>query len=173
MNQANQKKKQDPQIIKDLWSGDDLLVLKTLHKLRKEGNLAYMPDLFNLLCRTGNELIEKELIRFIADIKEKGVVPIVVAGLEEPELKNARAGMLSAIWQSGLDYSPYMNLFIQLFIEGDYMVALESFTVIEQSLEHLSETEIKQERNHLLDGLEDISEEKKPLARELVNLLHV
>ena len=158
-------------MLKDLWSADDLLVLKTLHILRKEGNLTYMPDLFNLLSRTDSELIEKELIRFIADIKEKGVIPVVVAGLNDPELKNARAGMLSAVWQSGLDYSDHTDLFIQLFLEGDYMVALESFTVIEQSLEHLSEPEIEQERNNLLDGLDSISEEKKPLARELVNLL--
>ena len=141
MEQTKQKKKPDPQLLKDLWSSDDLLVLKTLHILRKDGNLTYMPDLFNLLSRTDSELIEKELIRFIADIKEKGVVPVVVAGLNDPELKNARAGMLSAVWQSGLDYSGYTDLFIQLFLEGDYMVALESFTVIEQSLEHLSEPE--------------------------------
>jgi hypothetical protein len=165
------KKKPDPQIIKDLWSADDLLVLKTLQKLRTSGNLTYMPDLLNLLGRTSSEIIEKELIRFLADIKEKGVVSFVVAGLKEPGLEKARAGILSAIWQSGLDYSAYLDLFIKLFLEGDYMVALESFTVIEQSLEHLSDGDIAEERKNLMDGLENISEDKIPLARELVNLL--
>ncbi len=173
MDQGNQQKKPDQQILKDLWSADDMLVLKTLHKLRTAGNLAYMPDLLNLLSRTRNELIERELIRFLADIKQKGVIPIVVAGLKEPGLKPARAGLLSAIWQSGLDYSKYMHVFIQLFLDGDYLVALESFTVIEQSIEHLSEQEREEERKNLLDGLDSVSEDKKPLARELVNLLQI
>ena len=171
MDQGTQKKKTDPQILEDLWSADDLIVLKTLHKLRNAGNLTYVPDLLKLLSQTRNELIEKELIRFLADIKEKGAVPLVVAGLKKPGLKTAHAGILSAIWQSGLDYSRYMDLFIQLFLEGDYLVALESFTVIEQSIEHLSDQEIAEERNHLLNALESVSEDKKPLARELVNLL--
>jgi hypothetical protein len=171
MNQGIQKKKPDPQILKDLWSADDNLVLKTLHRLRTDGNLSYIPDLLNLLSKTRNELIEKELIRFLADIKEQGVVPYIVAGLKEPGLTTARAGILSAVWQSGMDYSKYMDLFIQLFLQGDYLVALESFTVIEQSIEHLSDRELDEERKNLLDGLDGVSEDKKPLARELVNLL--
>jgi hypothetical protein len=171
MNQGTQKKKPDPQILKDLWSADDLLVLKSLRKLRTSGNLTYIPEILKLLGQPRNELIEKELIRFLADIKVQGVVPLVVAGLKKPALKAAHARMLSAIWQSGLDYSRYMDLFIQLFLEGDYLVALESFTVIEQSIEHLSNQELAEASKNLLDGLDSVSENKKPLARELVNLL--
>jgi hypothetical protein len=171
MNQGTRKIKPDLQILKDLWSENDLLVLKTLRKLRTAGNLAYIPDILKLLSQTRNELIEKELIRFLADIKEVGVVPLVAEGLKNSALKPARAGILSAIWQSGLDYSRYMDLFFQLFLEGDYLVALESFTVIEQSIEHLSNQKIAEERKNLLDGLDSVSEDKKPLARELVNLL--
>lgn len=171
MDKGEKKIKPDPQILKDLWSADDVIVLKTLQRLRSDGNLTYLPDLLNLLERTGSELIEKELIRFLADIKQKAIVPLVVKGLREPGLIKARAGILSAIWQSGLDYSAYLDLFIQLFLEGDYMVALESFTVIEQTVDHLSKEAIAEERKNLLDGLKNVSEEKKPLARELVNIL--
>jgi hypothetical protein len=173
MNQGTQEKKPDPIKLKDLWSSDDNLVLKTLHKLSKAGNLIYVPDLLKLLSQTRNELIEKELIRFLANIKKQDVVPLVVAGLKEPGRKSAHAGILSVIWQSGLDYSKHMDLFIQLFLEGDYLVALESFTVIEQSIKHMSDQKIEKERNHLLNSLDRVSEDKKPLARELVNLLQI
>ncbi|MEE9462785.1 MAG: hypothetical protein V3V53_13185 [Bacteroidales bacterium] len=171
MNQGTREKKPDPIKLKDLWSTDDNLVLKTLHKLSKAGNLIYVPDLLKLLSQTRNELIEKELIRFLANIKKQDVVPLVVAGLKEPGRKSARAGILSVIWQSGLDYSKHMDLFIQLFLEGDYLVALESFTVIEQSIVHLSDQEIEEKRYNLLNVMDKVSEDKKPLARELVNLL--
>jgi hypothetical protein len=173
MNQEIQKKKRDPQIVKDLWSADDLVVLKTLRKLRSAGNLTYVPDLLNLLSQTRKELIEKELIIFLADIKVQGVIPIFVKGLKEPELKGARAGILSAIWQSGLDYSKHLDLFIELFLEGDYLVAFESFTVIEQSIEHLSDPEIKEERKNLLNGMAGVGEHIMPLARELASLLQI
>ena len=173
MNQEIRKKKKDPQLLKDLRSPDDVLVLKTLHKLRSAGHLAYIPDLLKLLSQTKSELIEKELIIFLADIKEKSVVPIIVAGLTQPGIKVAHAGILSAIWQSGLDYSRYLDLFIQLFIEGDYLVALESFSVIEQSLVHLNVQKIEEDRKILLEGLEQITENKKPLARELLNLMQI
>ena len=61
MNHGTQKKKPDPLILKDLWSADDLLVLKTLGKLRTAGNISYVPDLLKLLSQTGSELIEKEI----------------------------------------------------------------------------------------------------------------
>lgn len=171
MKEGTQKKIPDPQILKDLQSSDGMLVLKTLRKLRTSGNLTYIPEILKILNRSSNDLIEKELIRFLADIKEPGIIPLVVAGLKKPGLKAAHAGILSATWQSGLDYSRYIDLFIKLFLEGDYLVALESFTVIEQSITHLSVQEVEEERKHLLDGLVNVSEEKKPLARELVNLL--
>ena len=86
MNQGTQKKKPDPQILKDLWSADDLLVLKSLGKLRTSGNLTYIPEILKLLSQTRKELIEKELIMFLADIKEQGVVPLVVAGLKKQQV---------------------------------------------------------------------------------------
>ena len=171
MNEGTKKKKPDQVILKDLWSADDKLVLQTIRKLRTTGNLTYIPDLLRLMDQTPSELVEKELVRFLADIKEPGIIPLVVAGLQKPAGKPARACILSAIWQSGLDYSKYLDLFIQLFLDGDYLVALESFTVIEQSIEHLSNQEMADNRNLLLAGLDRVSEDKKPLARELVNLL--
>jgi hypothetical protein len=171
MDQGTKKKKPDQAVLKDLWSADDKLVLQTIHKLRTTGNLTYVPDLLRLLGQAPSEPVEKELVRFLADIKDPLVIPMIVNGLQNAEEKPSLAGILSAIWQSGLDYSKYIDLFIQLFLDGNYLVALESFTVIEQSIEHLSDEEMTDNRNRLLAGLDRVSEDKKPLARELVNLL--
>ena len=130
-----------------------------------------MPELLKLLNRTGSELIKKELIRFIADAKEADAVPHILAGLRDPDLAAVRCDIVSACWQSGLDYSAELELFIRLFLEGDYRTALESFTVIEESVINLGKQEIEKARKLLLGGQEHITEEKKPLATELVKLL--
>ena len=173
MENASKKKKPDPKLIEDLWSENELLVLKTIHGLRATGNIHYIPELLKLLHQTRSETVEKELVRFIADVKEAAIVPYIIAGLKDPDLASAHGDIVSACWQSGLDYSQELDLFILLFIEGDYRTALESFTVIEESVVNLNGQDIEKAQNLLLKGLEQVSEEKKPLARELVKLLQV
>ncbi len=70
-----------------------------------------------------------------------------------------------------MDYSVHFDLFIEIFLESDYVTALESFSVIEQSLGNMTETDIGVKRDLLLEGLGRISEEKKPLASELLHLM--
>ncbi len=171
MENESKKKKLDPQVIRNLRSEEERIVLKTIHGLRSKGYIDYIPELLKLLNRTGSELIEKELVRLIADTKKAAVMPYILAGLRDPDLAAARGDIVSACWQSGLDFSRDLELFIRLFLEGDYRTALESFTVIEESVQNLSGQEIEDARNLVLEGLEQVSKEKKPLARELVKML--
>ncbi len=171
MAEKSRKRKPDPLILRDLWSENEQTVLKTLLNLRSGGNIYYIPELLKLLNLSGKEAVEKELVRFIADIKDSAAVPYIVEGLKDPELSGVRGQIISACWQSGLDYSRETGLFIELFLEGDYLTALESFTVIEESLIKLEQQEIEDARSQVLEGLDKVSEEKKPLARELVRLL--
>jgi hypothetical protein len=168
---AKKKVKLDPAITRDLWSGDEKTVLKALMMLRTGGSIYYIPELLRLLNDTRAEPIEKELVRFLADVKDKAAVPFIVSGLRNPELNSARWKIVSACWQSGLDFSPEIDLFSKLFLEGDYQTALESFTVIEESALNLNPGEIAKLRDTILGGMKTLSEEKKPLARELVKIL--
>lgn len=165
------KDRLDKRILADLRSENDLNVLKALRELRSGGSIHYIPELLNLLNNTRSETVEKELVRFLSDVKDTAAVPLIVEGLRDHELAGARGNIISACWQSGLDFSRDVNLFVNLFLEGDYRTALESFTVIEEAVVKLSGDKMEQARKLLLGGLEGVNEEKKPLARELVKLL--
>ena len=167
------KIKLDARILRDLSSENEVIVLRAIQGLRSGGNIHYIPELLKLLNRTSSEPVEKELVRFLSDVKDTAVVPLILDGLRDRDLAGARENIVSACWQSGLDFSRGVELFVRLFLEEDYRTALESFTVIEESLMNLSEEKIESARNLLLGGLEKVSDEKKPLARELVNLLQV
>ena len=171
MENNTKKVKLDPIIIRDLWSEEEKIVLRTLKKLRSAGNIGYIPELLKLLQKTVNETIRKELVIFIADIKNPGIIPFILSGLRDPELKNVRGSIVSACWQSGLDYSKDLGLFVQLFFEGDYGTSLEAFTVIEEAAIDLSPEELKKVHTEVQKGLKKVNEEKKPLALELERLL--
>jgi len=171
MEKERKKRKLDPQLMQRLYSGDEMTVLKALGDLRSSGNLDYIPELLTLLQRSETDNISKEIVTFLADIKQKSVIHYFIEGLKNPELQNVHSEIASACWQSGMDYSPYIDLFIEIFLESDYMTSLESFSVIEQSLEFLSTAEILEKRALILSGLQKVSTEKKPLARELINMM--
>jgi len=173
MEKNTKKAKLDTQLIKDLWSENDKLVLKAIQSLRSMGNIHYLPELLSLLNQTDSETVEKELVRFLADIKDPASIPFILAGLRDPALNTARGNIVSACWQGGMDFSGELDLFIRLFVEGDYRTALECFTMIEEAVVNLEYTDMEKLRKQVLGGLEKISEEKKPLANELVKLLEI
>ncbi|HEX2394553.1 MAG TPA: hypothetical protein VHI78_04365, partial [Bacteroidales bacterium] len=74
---------------------------------------------------------------------------------------------VAACWQSGLDFSSYLQVFAGLFIQGDYSTALEAFTVIEESLGNATEDEVYACIQFLKESEYLVSDEKLPLYREL------
>lgn len=170
MEKSAPGKKPDPQLLKRLRSGEERLVLRALTELRSTGHTGYVPELLQVMNHSG-ENVRREMVRLLSDIKAKAVIPLLIEGLNDPELKAVHAGIASACWQSGMDYSTHIDVFIRIFLESDYMTALESFSVIEQSLAEMAEPDIRHTRNLILEGLEKISEDKSPLAGELLHLM--
>jgi HEAT repeat protein len=167
------KARLDNRILMDLWSEDEKTTLKAIRELRSKGSIHYIPELLKLLNKTTSETVEKELVRFLSDVKDTAAIPFILDGLRDRDLAGARGNIVSACWQSGLDFSRDVELFIQLFLEGDYHTALESFTVIEESVINMSGEKIEHARDLLMRELDRVNEEKGALARELVKLLQV
>jgi hypothetical protein len=171
MEKETRKRKLDPELLKRLRSGNETAVLKALGELRSSGHLEYIPHLLDIMSLSESENVHREMVSFLADIKVKAVTQYLIDGLKNPALQGVRSEIASVCWQSGMDYSEHIDLFIDIFLESDYMTSLESFSVIEQSLEYLTEEECAQKRDLVLEGLERVSDEKKPLAKELLHML--
>ena len=173
MEQRSAKIMLDQQLLIRLRADDDTIKLKALGELRSSGHPEYTPVLLEIMNNTDNKFIHQKIQVLLTDIKDKGIMSHFIEALKDPKLKKLHAGISSACWQSGLDYSSHLDLFVKLFLESDYMTALEAFSVIEESLENMTEDDIGNKRDLLLKGFEQISEEKKPLAKELLHLMDV
>jgi len=167
----NKKKRIDPALVKRLRSDDSQKALSALRELRAVGHCDYMPELLKLLKETDFEEVKKELSLFLSDIKDKGCIPYIIDSLNNDHFQPVKNIIVAACWQSRLDYSGHIDTFINIFINEDYLTSLEAFTVIEESLLSIPEEKLSGYRDRLISSIEDIDNEKKPLLRELINLM--
>jgi hypothetical protein len=119
-----------------------------------------------------NNLIIKEYIRnFLNDIKNPEVRPELIDEIIKPYKPETTSMLVSSCWQSGIDYSEFVMDFTGVFIKGDYLTALECFTVIEESAMDLSE----QKKNEIISLLKknnkNFTVEKNALSEALIDVL--
>jgi hypothetical protein len=79
--------------------------------------------------------------------------------------------LVSSCWQSGLDYADYSSDFAGLFLTGDYMTAIECFTVIESSVHKMTRAKKNEIVKMIREGSPAVVSDKTALALELISVL--
>jgi len=149
---------------------DNSKTLKLIKDLRTKGKITDIRNIIQLLSETNDTEIIKAISDFLNDIKQKKVVPIFIEAIKEEKFKNILYYLVSACWQSGLNFSEHIEVFINVFIKEEYQTALEAYTVIE---EIISENIIsKEDKNKYIESinlmLNKFDNNKMVLANELI-----
>jgi len=118
-------------ILKDLKASDPKIVLAALKKSRKEGNADIFSCIINTLKETDEPAVESEIIAFLFDLKDETAIPVLIDALNKEEMQYYWSFLVATFWQSAIDGSGYLDVFVKKAIEGDYMTTLEALTVIE------------------------------------------
>ncbi|WP_372935693.1 hypothetical protein, partial [Mariniphaga sediminis] len=79
-----QSNKPDKNIKAKLFSADTATVVSALNSLKEEGNVSYLPILFDLLNSNPETEIEKEIIYILSNLKIKEAAPVMVEALQAP-----------------------------------------------------------------------------------------
>ena len=169
-----EKRKLNSEIVRHIRSDKENLVIPAIYYLRnKIQSAGYIPEVINLLYETKNDNIRRESYFFLADMKDASGIPFIIEALKNRQYQPIWHEIIATCWQSCLNFSGYLETFIEIFLEEDYLTALESFSVIEQSIIYLEDERREHYRNYLISNLEDIKEDKRPLAKELINIMSV
>ena len=119
-----------------------------------------------------NDLVIKNLIHnFLNDIKDPGARNEIVTAVMNNFKPETLSMLVSSCWQSGLDYSGFIIDFTDLFISGDYLTALECFTVIEESVHSIPPGDKGKVKGLLEKNKNKLSVEKIPLFQTLILIL--
>ena len=123
--------KQD--ILKKLGSNDIDLVTEAIEQIKTEGDLSIVPELLDILLQCKEPVIITHITSLLSDIKDSGFKTIRMEIL-----------ILRICWESAIDFSEYMDIFLDILLKDDFISALEASTVIENLSDNLSEVKIKE-----------------------------
>ncbi len=165
------KLKQNKLIINKLQSKDIEEVLFALKELRNTGNKSLIPAVIELLAKHKSERVKKQITELLYDLKYQAAAPYIIDAIKSDNYKEIREQLLSVCWQSRLDFSEYVPVFIHYFITGNFNEAFEAFTVIDSMDAKIQEKLATESISKLKNQLSSIAENKKELLVELVHIL--
>lgn len=156
MIKGNQKKQDKiDSLLKDLTSSTITKVQTALDGLELIGNETVIYPILRLLTPTEDHNEKNQLLlEFLCTIKDTSSKETFISALEEQEFIPIRNKILSVIWNSPLDFSEYLDLFVRIAVEGTFMEAVECLTILE-NLEGPFEEEQLMEAQVILSSLKD------------------
>lgn len=120
--------------LKILQSGSDEQILQALKECRITGSDLLIRELMLLLDRTHNPLIHNEVVGILNDLNNQSSAEELMRHLPSFRTHTIFPDLIGACWQNNLDYSAYIDFFIEIVMEGDYAASIEAFTVVENNI---------------------------------------
>lgn len=155
-----------------LNTGNMKIVSDAIISLRNEDPYKGAIGLLSILFDSTNDLMIKDLVRsFMNDIKEPGARTEIVTEAMKSYKPETICMLVSSCWQSGLDYSEFAGDFANIFFTGDYMTALECFTVIEESAGNMAVSKKRDLKEFFERNIKGSSFEKAALVQALIAAL--
>jgi hypothetical protein len=151
---------------------NNIVITEAIELLRQEKPFAGAIGLLTAYYdKTDDFSIRKTITGFINDLKDQSVCQEVIEEIRKQWKPDTISMLVSSCWQSGLNYSDFSLDLAKVFLEGDYITAIECLTVIEESIQNLN----KATRDKILKMLEESPvtqiTEKKELMLELISIL--
>jgi hypothetical protein len=167
----SEKKYRELEII--LKKGKVSLISEAIRSLRGEepfkGAIELLAEHYNI---THDRMNISAIEEFFNDIKYLSARSEIMTEIRKPSYKQSTISMLiSSCWQSGLDYSEYVQDIVRVFLEGDYSTAIECMTLIEESLRYNTREDKDEAIRRVEKSSKAFTHEKNALSRELISIL--
>jgi hypothetical protein len=147
------------------------VVIDTLEEVRSTGSSKLLPFLIDLLHASTNAEVKTMTYKILAELKQTDAIPILIEAIRNEKFIPEREMLIRSCWENGLDFTPYLSVFIDLVIHGDYMTSFEAFTVIENLEGTIGEEENEKLVMLLQNSLADSPSEKQVLLEELMQIV--
>lgn len=165
-----EKNKIITQITQDLKSDDEVIVLKALVRVRDKGKTEILEHLFDLFEKTESEKVKTEVKKILADIKDSYALEVIIEKLRTGS-DSLNEVLLYALWNSNLNAVDYIPEIIDAAKNGNYMIALESLTVLENLDGPFSNEKLTEAQFILNEYFSEGVDEKETLMRSILDVI--
>ena len=155
----------------DLFSGNPDVVLATIDSVKQTSHFEIVDSLFDLYLTTQKDAIKQRLFTVFIDIKDKRFVEMLIVSIDKPKFSSIQKELISICWQTGLDFSKHIDLFITKLLSSSDEVAIECFSVLESSIEQLHVEKKNTLQSELNTQKNNFTGVKKGLIEEAIYML--
>ena len=161
-NKEKTKQKQN-QLLLDLKSESEVKSTTAILELASIGDLSVIPDLIEVLKQKAGTNIQKQTSKLLSDIQMSGAAEVFIQQIRKEESQEALKLILPILWESKLDFSEFLADFVEVSVSGDYLIALDCLTIIENMPGPFSESQLLEAQLHLKEFVQNIesSDERK------------
>ena len=142
-------------ILQKIQSGEPELMAEAIKEIKENGNLSIAQTLLENLNRIPDAHALSQLVNLLADIKENAFREILIARLPAETKPEVKAELLRSVWESSLDYSSYLPVFLEILKADDFPVAFEASTAIENMVCNLTAEQHRQLHEYIETFPED------------------
>jgi len=156
---------------KSIDSSSDEAIIGLLAELRESGEDYMLPTIINLLFSSRSENLKNEVVNFLVDLKNKSSIVTIIETIKQNKRSKDIHRLVSVCWQSRLDFTPHIDIFIDIMEHGNYQACLEAFTVLENIIENLNSDELSDLKKKIKSAKSE-NPETQPLIAELEKVLN-
>lgn len=132
MSEAKNGKKLKIQVLLDEVQSDNLEKAKAaLQSLKVHGDITVIEPLLRYQLSADGEKMKTEIHIFLADIFDVKAGPEFIRLLGDSSSIDYRVDLLNVLWNSKLNFSEYIDKFVEMAVDGDFLTAFECLTIIE------------------------------------------
>jgi len=141
-------------ILNNLHSKDEKKVSKAIKDLEAHGNAHAIKSLAEALLNSDSEMNKREIIELLSSLKDTSTVVEMIEVLSDKMFLPIRQQLLTTIWNMKVDFSNYVDDFVEIAVNGDFMEALDCLTIIENLEGPFMEENILECQLHLKNYLD-------------------
>lgn len=155
----------------NLNEGSDEFIISTLEELRENGEDYMVDAIVNLLFTARSEVLKEAVVNFLVDIKNQTAVANIIGAIEAKRNSADVARLVSVCWQSRLDFSNEVDLFIDLLCHSNYQISIEAFSVIENSLESINGEKVLEYIAYLKREVGKTHQSTQALVQQMIQVM--
>jgi hypothetical protein len=158
-------------VISSIISLKDEQIISLIQDFRDNGELFIVEPLIDILFTNRSFSLKQEILQFVSDIKNPDAIEIIADSIQHHMGDRNNYGLVSACWQSNLDFSSKLSIFIEILCNSDYQTSFEAFTVIENSIGNVSQKDLDIYISTIESKLKNTPIEKQSLLTDMVVML--